>query len=68
MNLTRRERDQKFPGSAFLSNVFTANLLFYTLSFSYTFKYENDTVYFSQCYPYTYSDLKLYLEKIKKND
>lgn len=37
---------------------------YYTLSFSYTFKYTNDTVFFAQCYPYTYSDLQLYIQKL----
>ncbi|EAS06330.2 zinc carboxypeptidase family protein (macronuclear) [Tetrahymena thermophila SB210] len=31
---------------------------YYKLSFSYQFKYSNDTVYFAQCFPYTYSDLQ----------
>ena len=30
---------------------------FYTLTFSYKFNYDNDTVYFAYSYPYTYSDL-----------
>ena len=29
----------------------------YSLSFDYTFKYENDTVYFANCLPFFYSDL-----------
>lgn len=29
----------------------------YILSFSYTFLYDNDIVYFSHFYPYTYKDL-----------
>lgn len=33
----------------------------YTLSFKITFPYDNDTVYLSHCYPYTYSDLTAYL-------
>ena len=36
---------------------------YYTLSFKVTFDYEDDTVYFSHCYPYTYSDLMTYLNK-----
>lgn len=27
------------------------------LTFEYTAKFDNDTVYFSHCYPYTYSDV-----------
>lgn len=34
---------------------------FYTLSFEYKFQYDDDTVYFSHSYPYTYSDLSNYL-------
>ena len=30
---------------------------YYCLTFEFTAKYDNDTVYFSHCYPYTYSDL-----------
>ncbi|VEV54657.1 zinc-carboxypeptidase, putative [Plasmodium vinckei vinckei] len=37
----------------------------YTLEFSYDFMYTCDTVYFSSCYPYTYSYLMEYLSSIK---
>lgn len=37
----------------------------YTLEFSYDFMYTCDTVYFSSCYPYTYSYLMEYLTSIK---
>ena len=30
---------------------------YYTLSFEYTFEYNNDEVYFANCIPFTYSDL-----------
>ena len=30
---------------------------FYSLSFSYKFEYDQDTVYFAYCFPYTFSDL-----------
>jgi len=30
---------------------------YYKLSFSYTFKYSRDSVYFAHCFPYTLSDL-----------
>ena len=30
---------------------------FYTQTFSYTFEYPNDTVYFAYSYPYTYTDM-----------
>ena len=34
-----------------------ANTQFYTLTFQYTFKYDNDNVYFAYSRPYSYSDL-----------
>ena len=37
---------------------------FYTLSFTVTFRHDNDDVYFAHCYPYTYSDCQKYLNKI----
>lgn len=41
---------------------------FYTLSFSYTLQYDNDTVYFAHSYPYTYQEnLRPFLEKIAQN-
>ena len=30
---------------------------YYTLTFTYDFEYDNDTVFFSYCFPYTYTDL-----------
>ncbi|CAM1319123.1 AGBL2 (predicted) [Pycnogonum litorale] len=33
----------------------------YTMSFSFDFPYDDDTVYFAHCYPYTYTDLQNYL-------
>jgi len=35
----------------------------YTLTFKYTFSYENDTVFFAHFYPYTFTDLEKYLAK-----
>ena len=34
---------------------------YYTLTFSVQFPFDNDTVYFAHCYPYTFSDLQRYL-------
>ncbi len=34
---------------------------YHTLTFSFTFKHDDDEVYFSHCYPYTYSDCCEYL-------
>jgi len=36
----------------------------YSLSFTYTFQYTSDKVYFSYCYPYSYTDLTNYLNKL----
>lgn len=35
----------------------------YTLTFKYSFTYKNDTVFFAHFYPYTLSDLEIYLAK-----
>jgi hypothetical protein len=34
---------------------------YYTLSFTYTFEYDHDLVYFAHCYPYCYSTLQSYI-------
>jgi len=41
---------------------------YYTLTFTYNFKNDEDTVYFAHCYPYTYSDLKGYLTKLCEDE
>lgn len=41
---------------------------FYTLTFSYTFNYLDDEVFFAYSQPYTYSDLKTYLESLSNNE
>ena len=38
---------------------------YYTLTFSHTFRYSQDTVYFAYSYPYTYSDLMEDLGRIE---
>ena len=40
---------------------------FYTLRFSYTFKYSNDTVWFAYSYPYTYTQLTEFLNTLESN-
>lgn len=45
--------------------------VYYCLSFSFEFDYEEDEVYVAHCYPYTYRDLKDFLKKTcndKKSD
>ncbi len=52
-------------GSKNLSGAGAKRILnYYTLSFSYTFEHEDDTVFFAYSYPYTYSDLNEYLESL----
>jgi hypothetical protein len=40
---------------------------YYTLSFSYTFKYTYDVVYFAYSQPYTYSDLQEDMSRWEKD-
>jgi len=40
---------------------------YYTLSFTYTFQYDNDTVSFAFSEPYTYTQLQRFLTSIKHN-
>ena len=40
---------------------------YFTLTFTYNFRYEEDTVYFAYSYPYTFSDLSEYLNQISAN-
>ena len=42
-------------------------LPYYTLSFAYTFPFSNDCTYFAHCFPYTFSDLVIYLKNLEKN-
>ena len=35
----------------------TWSRVYYTLTFTYKFEHDDDTVYFAYCYPYTYTDL-----------
>jgi hypothetical protein len=39
---------------------------YYTLTFTYQYKHENDEVFFAYSVPYTYSDLSTYLEQIEE--
>ena len=40
----------------------------YTLSFNYTFKFDNDEVFFANCIPFTYTDLNRDLNLYTKNE
>lgn len=39
------------------------SLLNYCMTFNFQFKYDDDEVYMAHCYPYTYSDLKAFINK-----
>ena len=41
---------------------------YYTLSFNYTFQFDNDEVFFANCIPYTYTDLTRDLNYYTKNE
>ena len=41
---------------------------YYTLSFNYTFNYDNDEVFFANCIPFTYTDLNKDLNIYTKNE
>lgn len=41
---------------------------YFTLSFEVTFKHDDDEVYISHCYPYTYSDCCELLQKLCTNE
>merc|ERR1719379_338635 len=38
---------------------------YYTLTFTVSFNHDGDTVYFAHCFPYTYTDLQLYLKELE---
>lgn len=40
---------------------------FYTFTYTHTFEHDNDHVFFSHCFPYTYSDLTEDLNRIEKD-
>ena len=38
---------------------------YYTLTFQVQFKYDDDEVFMAHCYPYTYTDLQLYIRDLE---
>jgi hypothetical protein len=38
-----------------------------TLTFTYEFEYDNDTVFFAYCFPYSYTDLQNDIERIERD-
>ncbi len=43
--------------SNYIRKSFSSTKFHYTLTFSHTFEFDDDAVFFAYCYPYTYSDL-----------
>jgi hypothetical protein len=43
------------------------NTFYYSFTFSVEFEHADDTVYFAYSYPYTYTDLQLYLQDIEND-
>lgn len=43
------------------------NKTYYSLTFTDTFKYDNDSIYYAHCFPFTYSDLVDDLSRIEKD-
>lgn len=41
---------------------------YYTLSFTYTFKHDKDTVFFAYSVPYSFSDLRNDLQEIENDE
>ena len=41
------------------------NGYYYSLAFNIKFPYKSDTVYITHCFPYTYSQLQLYLDHLE---
>jgi hypothetical protein len=39
--------------------------MYYTLSFTYTFRHTDDEVFFAHNYPYTYTELMSYLDQLE---
>lgn len=46
------------------TNVTGYGPLYYSLSFEIRFKHDNDTVFLSHCYPFTYSDQCEFIKKV----
>jgi hypothetical protein len=46
-----------YPSNKQVKRIGTADTQMYTLSFKFKLDFDDDTVYFSHCYPYTFSDL-----------
>lgn len=60
-NITYTDNLPTSPGN------FVGRLKYYTLTFTYTYKYEGDEVFFAYAVPYTYTDLMQQLDTIKNN-
>jgi hypothetical protein len=54
-----------YYGNGIKKDVGYSCFCYYTLSFSYKFQHDDDTVYFAFCFPYSYSDLQSDLMEIE---
>ncbi|KAA3674435.1 uncharacterized protein DEA37_0003759, partial [Paragonimus westermani] len=52
----KRDRNSKY-----------SNDIYYSLTWTFEFPYSQDVVYFACCYPYTYSQLRDYLNSLERN-
>ncbi|KAF8570609.1 hypothetical protein P879_01686 [Paragonimus westermani] len=52
----KRDRNSKY-----------SNEIYYSLTWTFEFPYSQDVVYFACCYPYTYSQLRDYLNNLERN-
>lgn len=59
-NITYTENKDDVKGLKFIGSK-----RYYTLSFTYDFKYDDDLIYFAYAVPYTYSELTTYLADLK---
>jgi len=58
-NGIRRSRDRSSGGDKGTN--------YFTLTFTVSFEHDNDSVYFSHCFPYTYTDLQKDLQKLESD-
>ena len=62
-NKSKKKNKRKSNAAASKSS----SSVYYTLQFSHKIAQDGDTLYFSYCYPYTYSDLQKFLHLLQKD-
>lgn len=65
-NWHHTEEDVKYYKNTLYRTCKGKRQYFYTLSFDYTFEYDDDEVYFANCIPYTYTDIMKHLNELQK--